>query len=200
VFLANPNSPSGTMVPPDQVLELARRLPCPLLVDEAYADFAEANCMELVARCEKVLVSRSMSKSHALAGVRFGYVAAQPHVIGQLAKVKDSYNCDALSVAAATAALGDGEWLAETRAKILATRRRLVAGMRELGFVVVDSEANFTWNVHPEQPAQSLYQRLKAERILVRYMDYPGWGDGLRITVGTDAEIDACLEKLRAIV
>jgi histidinol-phosphate aminotransferase len=200
VFLPNPNSPSGTMIPPERVLELARRLPCPLLVDEAYADFAETHCLRLVEQCDKILVSRTLSKSYALAGLRFGYVVAQPHLIQQMVKVKDSYNCDALSIAAAAAALGDQAWLAANRAKILATRRRLVAGMRELGFVAVDSQANFTWNVHPEQPAQPLYLRLKQNRILVRYMDYPGWGNGLRITVGADPEVDACLERLRAIL
>jgi len=200
VFLPNPNSPSGTVIPPEVVLELARRLPCPLLVDEAYADFAETNCLDLVARCEKVLVSRSLSKSYALAGLRFGFVVAQPQIIDGLAKVKDSYNCDALSIAAATAAIGDQQWLAENRAKILATRKRLTGGMRELGFETVDSQANFTWNVHPSQPVQPLYQRLKEDRILVRYMNYPNWGDGLRISVGTNEQIDTCLERLAAIV
>jgi len=200
VFLPSPNSPSGTVIPPEKVLELAERLPCPLLVDEAYADFAEANCLDLVAQCEKVLVTRSMSKSYALAGVRFGYMVAQPHVIRQLAKVKDSYNCDTLAIAAATAAIGDQEWLRQTRAKILATRRRLTAGMRALGFRAVDSQANFTWNPHPERPVRPLYERLKQDRILVRYMDYPGWGDGLRISVGTDAQTDTCLERLQAII
>jgi histidinol-phosphate aminotransferase len=200
VFLPNPNSPSGTVVRPEEVLELADRLPCPLLVDEAYADFAETNCMHLVAENEKVLVSRSMSKSYALAGLRFGYVVARPHFVRQLAKVKDSYNCDAVAIAAATAAIGDRQWLAENRSRILATRRKLTAGMRDLGFETVDSEANFTWNVHPEQPAKPLYERLKQDRILVRYMDYPGWGDGLRISVGTDDQIDACLERVKAIV
>jgi len=72
--------------------------------------------------------------------------------------------------------------------------------MRALGFNAIDSRANFTWNVHPELPLKPLYERLKRERILVRYMDYPGWGDGLRISVGTDAEIEACLDRLRGIV
>ena len=199
-FLPNPNSPSGTVVPPERVLELAERLPCPLLVDEAYADFADQNCMNLVARNEKILVSRSLSKSYALAGLRFGFLVAQPHVIRELVKVKDSYNCDALAIAAATAAVGDQQWLAANRAKILATRARLTDGMRALGFAVVDSHANFTWNVHPERPARLLYEQLKQQRILVRYMDYPGWGDGLRISVGTREQVDLCLERLRAML
>jgi histidinol-phosphate aminotransferase len=200
VFLANPNSPSGTMVPPQRVLEIAEQLPCPLLVDEAYVDFADVNCMSLVAKCEKIMVSRSLSKSYALAGLRFGYLVAQPHLIEQFIKVKDSYNCDSLAIAGATAAIGDQGWLAANRAKILATRRRLVAEMRNLGFVTVDSQANFVWNTHLRLPVLPIYERLKRDRILIRYMNYPGWGDGLRISVGTDAENNACLEKLKAIV
>src|SRR5262249_14460040 len=97
-FLANPNSPSGTIGPPDQVAGLVAELPCPLLVDEAYADFAESNCVSLVAESEKIMVARTLSKSYALAGLRFGYLIAQPQVIRELCKVKDSYNCDAISI------------------------------------------------------------------------------------------------------
>jgi histidinol-phosphate aminotransferase len=200
VFLPSPNSPSGTVIPPEEVLRIARQLPCPLLVDEAYVDFAQSNCLHLVAQCEKIMVSRSLSKSYALAGLRFGYVVAQPQLVEQMVKVKDSYNCDALSIAGAAAAIADRQWLADNRRKIVATRQRLLAGMRALGFVAMDSRANFTWNVHPEYPARPLYEELKRHRILVRYMDYPGWGDGLRISVGTDAQIDTCLERLQAIV
>jgi histidinol-phosphate aminotransferase len=175
-------------------------LPCPLLVDEAYVDFAETNCISLVANCEKIMVSRTLSKSYALAGLRFGYLVAQPRMIEQLAKVKDSYNCDALAIAAATAAIGDQAWLRACRAKIIATRQRLVAEMRQLGFAAVDSQANFVWCTRADRPVRSLYEQLKQQRILVRYMNYSGWGDGLRISVGTDAEVDSCLEKLKAMV
>lgn len=199
-ILANPNSPSGTMIAPEQVLELAERLPCPLVVDEAYADFAEQNCLSLVAQNPKIMVSRTFSKAYSLAGLRFGYLVAQPQMIEQLGKVKDSYNCDALSIAGATAAIDDQAWLVETRAKILATRDRLTAGMRELGFLPVPSQANFVWNPHPSLPVKPLYEQLKAQRVLVRYMNYAGWGDGLRISVGTDEQIDACLGLLRGIV
>jgi len=200
VYLANPNSPSGTLIEPQAVLQVAEQLPCPILVDEAYADFAETNCLELVRRNEKVMVSRSLSKSYALAGLRFGFLVAQPQLIRQFVKVKDSYNCDALSIAGATAALGDQQWLADNRAKILATRARMVREMRNLGFMTVDSQANFTWNIHPDRPARQLYEQLKQRRILVRYMDYPEWGDGLRVTVGTDAEIDRLLDALAQLV
>ncbi len=200
VFLANPNSPSGTVIPPQAVLELARRLPCPLLVDEAYADFAETNCMDLVAQNEKIMVSRSLSKSYALAGLRFGYLVAQPHLIEQFVKVKDSYYCDALSIAAATAAIGDQAWLHQTRDKILQARGRLVTALRDLGFIVPNSQANFVWALHSRQGVRPMYEELKRQRILVRYMVYPGWGDGLRISVGTDEQVDTFLERLKAMM
>jgi histidinol-phosphate aminotransferase len=195
-FLPNPNSPTGTMVSREAVLALAERLTCPLLVDEAYVDFAEFSCVDLVAENEKILVSRTLSKSYGLAGLRFGYLVAQPQIIAQLAKVKDSYNCDALSIAAATAAIDDTVWLAENRHKIIATRRRLEQGLVQLGFDIVPSQANFVWATHPRRPAQTIYQQLKAAGVLVRYMNYPGWGDGLRISVGTDGEIEALLGLL----
>jgi histidinol-phosphate aminotransferase len=113
-------------------------------------------------------------------------------LIEQLTKIKDSYNCDALAIAGATAALGDQAWLAETRAKILATRDRLTKALGVLGFHVVPSQANFVWATHSNRPVRPLYEGLKKKNILVRYMDYPGWGDGLRISVGTDEQIDRC--------
>ncbi|MBL8828078.1 MAG: histidinol-phosphate transaminase [Planctomycetaceae bacterium] len=196
VFLPNPNSPSGTFIAPDKILEFARSLPCPLLVDEAYADFASDNCVRLVKECDKIMVSRTLSKSYSLAGLRFGFLVAQPHIIEGLVKIKDSYNCDALSIAAATAAIDDQSHLVANTAKILATRSRLETKARELGFAPIPSQANFVWCPHPSQPVKPLYERLKANRILVRYMNYAGWGEGLRISVGTDEQVDACLALL----
>ncbi len=199
-IIPNPNSPSGTTVAPAALAAVAARLPCPLVVDEAYADFADGDCVGLVRSCERVIVTRSLSKSYALAGIRFGFAVARPEIVGEMEKVKDSYNCDALAIAAATAAIGDREWLAANRSLLLATRARLVAALRSLGFDVVESQANFVWCTHPSRPHRPIYEALKSRRILVRLMNYPGWGDGLRITVGTDAEIDACLSALGEIL
>jgi histidinol-phosphate aminotransferase len=200
VFLANPNSPSGTVVSPEKVAAIADALPCPLLVDEAYADFAETNCVSLVAENEKIMVARTLSKSYSLAGLRFGYLIAQPQVIRELRKVKDSYNCDALSIAGATAAIEDQAWLNETRSQILATRARMTESLRAMGFQVVDSQANFVLCTHESTPVEPIYREMKQGGILVRYMLYPGWGDGLRITVGTDEQVDACLGMLQSLV
>lgn len=200
VFLPNPNSPSGTVVPIQRVRELARGLPCPLVVDEAYVDFAAGNCLDLVRECENVVITRSLSKSYALAGLRFGYLVARPELVHELVKVKDSYNCDALSIAAATAALDDQAWLARTRAAIISTRQRMTAQLARLGFHVVESQANFVWATHASRAAKPLYEGLKAQGVLVRYMNYPGWGDGLRISVGTDAQVDTCLSLLQGLL
>ncbi len=200
VFLPNPNSPSGTVLAPAQILEIAQRLSCPLLVDEAYADFADDNCLRLVRDCPNVIVSRTLSKSYGLAGLRFGFCVARPEVIEQLTKVKDSYNCDSLSIAAATAAIDDQVWLRQNRAKILATRLKLTAGLREIGFQALDSQANFVWATHPTAAAKMLYEKLKTNQILIRYMNYAGWGDGIRISVGTDEQNAACLALLKTMV
>lgn len=195
--LPNPNSPSGTLIPPAEVLRMAKELPCPLLVDEAYGDFANDNCLRLVAEDERVLVSRTLSKSYALAGLRFGFVVAQPQIIEQLIKVKDSYNCDSLSIAAATAAISDQTWLAANRAKVLATRDKLTQGLEQLGFAVIPSQANFVWCTHPRGGHREIYEQLKSRHVLVRYMNYAGFGDGLRISVGTDEQIEALLGLLK---
>jgi histidinol-phosphate aminotransferase len=199
-FIANPNSPSGTNLTPVAVAKIADALPCPLVVDEAYADFAETNCLALVADNDRVLVTRSLSKSYALAGLRFGYVVAQPHIIQELNKVKDSYNCDSLSIAGAAAAIDDRAWFDRTRAAILATRARLTAALRKLGFACIDSQANFVWCRHDKKSSKELYEQLKAQGVLVRYMKYANFGDGLRITVGSDDQIDTLLAKLTPLV
>ena len=113
IYLANPNTPSGTFVSPTKVAELARQFSGLLLIDEAYADFAEDNCLDLVRQYPNVVVTRTLSKAYCLAGLRFGYAVAQPQVIHEMMKVKDSYNCDAVSIVAATAAISDQAYYKE---------------------------------------------------------------------------------------
>ena len=196
VLLPNPNSPTGTCVPSSDIAKLANSLTCPLVVDEAYDDFANENCLGLVQENERVMVTRTLSKSYALAGIRFGFLVAQPHIVAELTKIKDSYNCDALSIAAATAAIGCQDWLADVRHKMNTTRDRLTNRLVELGFQVIPSQANFVWCQHPNGEHKSMYEFLKKNQILVRYMEYRDWADGLRISVGTDEQIDACLMML----
>ena len=169
------------------------------MVDEAYGDFAEEDCIGLVADHPNVIVTRTLSKGYSLAGLRLGYLIAREEIVEGLIKVKDSYNCDALSLAGAVAAIEDQEYLAATRSKILATRQRLTSAMRGLGYTVPESRANFVWCTGGP-PAAPIYEALKARRILVRLMRYPGHEDGLRITVGTDAEVDRFLAAIREIL
>lgn len=199
VLLANPNSPSGTALPPAAVSEFARALDCPLVVDEAYADFAEADCVSLIADHPNVLITRTLSKGSGLAGLRLGYLIARPDVIDGLNKVKDSYNCDTLSLLGGAAALDDAPYLAETRSRVLATRDRLTRAVRELGYTVPDSQANFVW-CEGGPPAALVHQALESRDILVRLMRYDGRPDGLRISVGTDPQTDALLRALREIL
>lgn len=198
VYLANPNSPSGTTIPPDEVAALADRLPCPLIVDEAYGDFAAQNCIALTKTHPNVIVTRTFSKAYALAGIRLGYLVADARIVAELNKVKDSYNCDALSLVAGKAALEDQAYLNETRSKIVATRDRLTVALRELGYQVPDSHANFVWATGGK-PAVETFQQLKQRNIFIRLMRYPDHAPGLRVSVGTDAEIDGFLEALRAL-
>jgi histidinol-phosphate aminotransferase len=198
-FGASPNSPSGTLVSATELERLAEELAGPLVVDEAYVDFADANALHL-ARRRRVVVTRSLSKSYALAGIRFGFAVADPAVVRELVKVKDSYNCDVLSLAAATAALEDQDYLHATRARILEGRTRLTQELSKLGFDVCPSQANFVWCRRTDRPVKPLYEELKRRMILIRYMVYEGYGDGLRVTVGTDAEIDRLLEELTRIL
>jgi histidinol-phosphate aminotransferase len=198
-FLANPNSPSGTVVPRADVERLAEQARGPLVVDEAYADFAEENALEL-ARAGRVIVTRTLSKSCSLAGIRFGFAVAAPDIIRQLVKVKDSYNCDVLSLAAAAAALDDQQHMRGNRSRILATRSRMERELARLGFSVTPSQANFVWARRSDQPIKPIFEELKRRHILVRYMVYEGYGDGLRVSVGTDAEIDRLVDELAKIV
>ena len=198
-FIANPNSPSGTVVDPAAVARLAQRTKGPVVLDEAYADFAEDDGLRFASE-PNLVVTRTLSKSYALAGMRFGFAVGPSAVIRELIKVKDSYNCDVLSLAAATAAIGDQEYLAETRRKIVATRQRLSQSLGGLGFDVTPSHANFVWARRADRPVKPLYEGLKARKILVRYMSYPGYGDGLRVSVGTDPEIDTFLGELTTLL
>ena len=198
-LVANPNSPSGTMILHDEVTRVAQSCGGPFVLDEAYADFAETNGLGLLATLANLIVTRSMSKFYALAGVRFGFAIGDPRLVRELVKVKDSYNCDVLSLAAATAAIQDQAYYADLRSRVVAVRGRMTVALSELGFRVTPSHANFVWCVRDDRPVKPIYEALKAKKILVRYMTYPS-GDGLRITVGTGVEVERLIAELRRIL
>jgi len=198
LLLASPNNPTGEALSPREVEDLLEHLEAPLFLDNAYGEFCRHDYRPLLARHPHLLLFRTFSKAWSLAGLRLGYLLADPDLVRELIKVKDSYNCDVLSLAAATAAVEDQGYYADLRAKIVATRGRMAVALTELGFRVTPSQANFVWCHRIDVPVKPIYEELKRRKILVRYMNYDGY-DGLRISVGSDAEIDKLLSELRTI-
>ncbi len=199
-YLANPNAPTGTFVPVEEVARLANALTGVLCIDEAYVDFADANCMELAKTWPNVLVMRTLSKGYSLAGLRFGYAIGHPALVEGLVKVKDSYNVDAIAIAAASAALADQEYHQQTRRKVINERQRLAAELEKLGLPCLPSKSNFLFARATRPTASQLYESLKARGILVRYFSMPGIDDRLRITVGTPEQNDALIAALKELV
>lgn len=196
IFVAHPNAPSGTPVALEALSDLASRFDGLLLVDEAYAEFAEHSALSLLSVHKNVLISRTLSKSYSLAGVRFGYGLSDPSIISEMMKVKDSYNCDALSILAATAAISDQSYAKGAWEKIKAERTRLTAELVARGWDVISSQANFVLGRPPSGDGAGLYAQLKARGVLVRFFNLPGLTDKLRITVGTPEQTRALLAAL----
>lgn len=199
-YVANPNAPTGTLVPFDQMARLADALDGVLCIDEAYVDFAERDCLELARTRPNVLVMRTLSKGYSLAGLRFGFAIGDVNLISGLMKVKDSYNADAIAIAAATAAIADREYYAQNRRKVIAERQRLAVALDKLGMPSLPSQSNFLFAQSRRPTAAELYESLKARGILVRYFEKPGINDRLRITVGTPEQNDALIATLKELV
>ncbi|HEX4124129.1 MAG TPA: histidinol-phosphate transaminase [Tepidisphaeraceae bacterium] len=199
IYMANPNAPSGTWVEPAKLAELAGKFPGLLLIDEAYVDFADGNSLPLVREHENVVITRTFSKAYSLAGLRFGYAIGQKPVIAEMMKVKDSYNCDALSVAAATAALQDQVYAQRCWRDIRAERQRLSDALSAMGFVVPASRANFILATCPGGRGQETYLGLKRQGILVRYFNLPGLTDKIRITIGTSQENNGLIAGIKML-
>jgi histidinol-phosphate aminotransferase len=198
-LVCNPNAPSGTLAPIGAIEELARNLRGLLVVDEAYADFASDTALPLARRHRNVIVLRTFSKSFSLCGLRIGLAFGHPDVIASLAKVKDSYNVNKLGLIAAESALGDYAWMEANAARVCSARDSLTEGLRKLGFHVLPSEANFVLARSRGRDARSLHEKLKERRVLVRYFDTPRLRDALRITVGTNDQIDTLLSVLEEL-
>ncbi|MEH2069020.1 MAG: histidinol-phosphate transaminase [Nostoc sp.] len=195
-FIASPNSPSGHVVATDDLRKLASQLSGVLVIDEAYVDFTEENALALVKEYENVIVIRTLSKGYSLAGLRLGFGVANPKLLHGLFKVKDSYNIDAIACAIGTAAITDQAYKNACVAKIKASRTKLAADLKQLGFHIWDSQTNFLLAQPPIENAEYLYQKLKQQGILIRYFKQPGLEDKLRITVGTDEQNQVLVEAL----
>jgi histidinol-phosphate aminotransferase len=197
-FLTTPNSPYGYSFPGPWISRLLQEFPGIVVADEAYVDFAEESSLPLLADNPRLIIARSLSKSSSLAGMRVGFAFAHEAVIAEMAKVKDSYNVSRLAQVAASAAIADREYGRSTREKVVAARARLTEGLSSLGFTVLPSRANFIFAVPPaRRGARGLYEALLRRGFLVRHFESDPISDGLRISVGSEAETDSLLAAVR---
>jgi histidinol-phosphate aminotransferase len=197
-IVCNPNAPTGSFIAPDALAKLAAELEGILLIDEAYVDFAEDNCLRLTKQFHNVIVLRSLSKGYSLAGLRFGYLVAQPPLINGLCKLKDSYNVDAVALTAATAAIKDQSYFRANIEKVKTERKRLTNLLRQLGLQVTPSSANFVLANTGSWKASQIYDKLTCRNIYVRY--FAELGDKLRITIGTPEQNDKLVAALSEIL
>lgn len=199
VMLPNPNPPLGTLFARGEVARLCAARPERLvLVDEAYVDFAPRDVVSLLHEFPNLAISRTFSKSFSLAGLRIGYLLGDARLIGELMKIKDSYNLSALAQVAAAAAIAAAPTMQANCEKIVATRERTTHALEDLGYRVPESYGNFVFAVHPD--ARSHFEQLRGRGILVRYFDTPLLRDGMRITIGTDEQMNRLLEALGEIL
>ena len=206
-FLTSPNAPTGVAFSNADLERILTTFPGVLVVDEAYVPFARENAIPLLARYPNLVVVRTLSKAYALAGIRVGYALAQPELIGLLDRVRDSYNVNRLSQAAALAALGDAAYYDTMLAKVKATRDASLAQFaQKRGWFTYPSQANFIFtepkNARGESGpavAKSAYDFLCSRKVLVRHFpSHALTASFLRITVGTDGEMSALNESLDA--
>lgn len=198
-FLTNPNAPLGQSWPIEQVAALADRCDGLFVVDEAYADFAGSNCLELVRSKPNVVVTRTLSKSYSLAGMRLGLAIARPDIIGALDKIRDHYNLDRLAQAAAVAALGDQATFRRCVDLICATRDWFATALGGIGYRVLPSRGNYLFVSPPDGNGRRAYEALYARKILVRHFSDPLLCHGLRISIGTREEMEHTLAALAEI-
>lgn len=198
-FLANPNAPTGVLYPAAAVEAFCRRFPGVVLIDEAYIDFSGTpGAAAFAATSENTLVSRTLSKSFSLAGLRLGYLIGPRPLIAAIQKIKDSYNVDALAQALALAALNDLDYMHANAARLCATRAHTQAELIRRGWTVIPSATNFLFARPPATAptAAEIFADLRRRHILVRYFPAPRTADYLRISMGTDLQMKALLEAL----
>lgn len=202
IIFPNPNAPTGVYMDLAEVEEIIRRNPDVIvIVDEAYVDFAGPSAMELVDKYENLLVVQTFSKSRSMAGMRIGFAVGNPVLIKYLNDVKysfNSYTMNQTSLVMGAEAVKDEAYFRETLKKIVSTRERVKKELKSLGFTFPDSQANFIFASHQTCPAKELFEALKARHIYVRYFHAPRIDNYLRITVGTDEEMDELIRFLKS--
>jgi histidinol-phosphate aminotransferase len=199
-ILCNPNAPTTTLIDLDQLDKLASKVDGVLLIDEAYADFSDQNAISLLKKHRNIAILRSLSKGYSLAGLRFGYCITSEIIANAMCKVKDSYNLNAITQAAATAAILDQPYFNENVDKIISERTRIIKALTTLGFKVPESHTNFVLAQIDSPKACDIYQKLAQSQIYVRYFTDKRLKDKLRITIGTPDQNNALLTALTAMM
>src|SRR6267154_565181 len=204
LIVPNPNAPTGVALSRAEIATLLAQHPdAPVVIDEAYVDFGAETAIPLVASHRNILVVQTMSKSRALAGLRVGYAIGDADLIEALTRVKDSFNSYPLgrpAQAGAIASLEDEAYFQQSRARVIEGRERLDHGLVLLGFDVLPSSANVVFARHPAREGAALAAALRQRAVIVRHFSAPRISDHLRITVGTDGQIDRLLAALSEIL
>jgi histidinol-phosphate aminotransferase len=204
IIFPNPNAPTGCLLALTAIEGLLQGNPdSVVVVDEAYVDFGGESAISMVNRYDNLLVVHTLSKSRSLAGMRVGFAVGHPALIEALERVKNSFNSyplDRLAIVGAVAAIEDEAYFKQCRSAVIATREKLTSELRELGFEVLPSAANFIFARHPQRDAATLAKALRDKSIIVRHFKLPRIDQFLRITVGTDAECQALTQTLQGIL
>lgn len=193
-MIPRPNSPTGNSIPKTMLAKICKTFKGIVLIDEAYADFAEDNCLDFVKKFNNVIISRTMSKSYAMAGMRLGYAISNPEIIQGMMKVKDSYNVNRVTQALAIAAIKDQKYLKKTVSMIQKTREATSARLKEMNFKIIPSEANFILVSPPDKDGEKYFKFLRSKNIVTRYFPGSVIGSFVRISIGTDKEMDKLLK------
>lgn len=201
VVLANPNAPTGIALSLDDVEKVIKQnAEYAVIVDEAYITFGAQSAVPLIPKYENLLIVRTLSKSHALAGMRIGYALGQPHLIEGLERIKDSFNSyplDRVAQSVGAAAMLDAAYYEEAARKIIATRERASKQLKEMGLTVLPSSTNFLFVSKPGTAGAALKAYLEGCGIYVRHWNAPKIKDFLRVSVGTDEQMDILVQKLK---
>ncbi|WP_029322776.1 histidinol-phosphate transaminase [Butyrivibrio sp. AE3004] len=200
VIIANPNAPVGICEPVSKIEEVVRHNPNSVcIIDEAYIDFGGESALPLIEKYDNVLIVQTFSKSRAMAGMRIGYAFGSKKLIGYMKDAKFSFNSYTMnrpSLELGVESIRDDAYFKETCAKIIATRERVKKELSELGFTFPDSKANFIFAKHERVTGEELFLTLKEARIFVRHWNTDRISDYLRITIGTDEEMDKLISFL----
>jgi len=200
LLLPRPNAPTGNVFPMAEMRDLCENFDGIVLIDEAYADFADDNCIDFAKEYDNVIVSRTLSKSYALAGVRFGFGIASKEVINGMLKVKDSYNVNFLTQKVADAALKDQDYFNDITAKVIETREWLVEKLSAIGFEVLPSQTNFLFTAPPDNDGEAYFNYLNDNDLLTRYFPGKTTGRYVRVSIGTREEMEVLLKATEEFV